>query len=64
MPRDAEARANVVALKKRAHDATENSALRDLIRHLARRAAEDDYKTFLNTGEIPYNDGSPERSRP
>ena len=39
-------------------------ALTALIRHLARTAAENDYKTFLNTGQIPYAGNSPERSRP
>ena len=33
-----------------------NPAIFDLVRHLARVAAENDYETLLKTGKIPYSD--------
>lgn len=33
-----------------------NPAVFDLVRHLARVAAENDYETLLKTGQIPYSD--------
>lgn len=47
-----------------AANASRPQELVELIRHLARLAAEEDYKYLLKTGEIPHTGTLPERSRP
>ncbi|QIG79626.1 hypothetical protein [Stakelama tenebrarum] len=39
-------------------------AIIQLVRHLARISAENDYKYFLETGKVPYTGDEPERTSP
>lgn len=64
MAKDTDLNNKIATLDFSAVSADSKAALTELIRHLARTAADNDYKEFLKSGRIPYAGVSPERSRP